>query len=80
MKSPYPATQDPEYERALRGEVAELLDDPAAPAMTVLDPEPLRTVLDSPLGEVSDQRDRFGMEMALQLNTWLTDHDMALPG
>ena len=79
VKSPYPSTQDPEYERALRGEVTELLDDPAAPAMAVLNPAPLRDVLDSPLGDVSDQRDRFGMEMALQLNTWLTDHDVALP-
>jgi asparagine synthase (glutamine-hydrolysing) len=78
VKSPYPATQDPEYERALRAEVAALLGDPGAPAMNLLDPEPLRAVLDKPLGEVSDQRNRFGLEMALQLNTWLTTHDVAL--
>lgn len=78
VKSPYPATQDPEYERALRSEVAGLLADDDAPARALIDPAPLREVLASPLGEVSDQRNRFGMEIALQLNTWLSGHDVAL--
>jgi len=78
VKSPYPSTQDPAYEQALRDQVSDLLADGDAPARALIDPAPLRETLDSPLGEVSDQRNRFGMEIALQLNTWLRDHDVAL--
>lgn len=78
VKSPYPSTQDPDYERALRSEVAGLLADGDAPARQLIEPASLQASLDRPLGEVSDQRDRFGMELALQLNTWLRDNDVAL--
>src|ERR1700722_14684610 len=52
-KSPYPSTQDPGYERALRMKLSALLSDNSAPAKALFDKNVLRSFLDKPLTQVS---------------------------
>ncbi|MGH3879820.1 MAG: asparagine synthase (glutamine-hydrolyzing) [Actinophytocola sp.] len=78
VKTPYPATQDPGYETALRTELAEVLADPDAPVRPLLDLAKARTVASSATGAVSRAYDRGSLEMALWLNRWLKTSDVLL--
>ncbi|MEU5306876.1 asparagine synthase (glutamine-hydrolyzing) [Streptomyces noursei] len=78
VKSPYPATQDPCYEQALRRQLAELLGDRNAPVRPLLDVARAQRLASSLMGAVSQPYDRGGLEMALWLNAWLTSYDVTL--
>jgi asparagine synthase (glutamine-hydrolysing) len=71
-KSPYPATQNPSYERAVRDRLSDILADPNAPVRPYLDEDAVRTAVGRPLGRASLQQDRMAMERVLALNDWLT--------
>ncbi|MBE3011482.1 asparagine synthase (glutamine-hydrolyzing) [Microbispora sp. NEAU-D428] len=76
-KVPYPSTQDPAYERALRAEVTRVLD--GAPAIGCLvDAGKVRTMLDQPMAAVSLQGARTSLEGILQMNAWLGAYDVRL--
>jgi asparagine synthase (glutamine-hydrolysing) len=77
-KTPYPATQDPGYEAALRAELAGVLADPGAPVLPLLDRAKIGKVLDRSLSETSLPYSRGGLEMALWLNRWLSAYDVTL--
>lgn len=78
IKSPYPSTQDPAYEQALRRALATIMGDPDAPVRGLLDGSRVRETLDRPLSSTSPMYDRMGMELAVGLNTWLTEQDVSL--
>ncbi|MGW7537845.1 asparagine synthase (glutamine-hydrolyzing) [Amycolatopsis sp. NPDC054798] len=78
VKSPYPATQDPGYEAALRAELAEVLADPDAPVLPLLDVAKARKAAQRPVGEVSFPYDRGSLELALWLNRWLDSYRVTL--
>lgn len=78
VKSPYPSTQDPAYEHALRQSMAAIMQSQDAPVRPLLDTFHVQEALDRPLGDVSPMFDRMGMELAVGLNTWLTDLDVTL--
>src|SRR4051794_37108390 len=48
LNSPYPSTQDPSYEKALRDEMAKLLASEAAPILPLLDTDCAEVVFDKP--------------------------------
>ncbi|GLX08590.1 asparagine synthase (glutamine-hydrolyzing) [Microbispora sp. NBRC 16548] len=76
-KVPYPSTQDPAYERALRAEVTRVLaGDPAIGCL--VDAGKVRTMLDQPMGAVSLQGARTSLEGILQMNAWLGAYDVRL--
>ncbi|MEV4922009.1 asparagine synthase (glutamine-hydrolyzing) [Streptomyces roseoverticillatus] len=78
VKTPYPATQDPAYESALRAELAEVVRDPASPVLPLLDMDRVGRTLARPQGGVSRPYDRGGLEMALWLNSWLSSYGVEL--
>lgn len=78
VKSPYPATQDPAYEQALRQGLIRVLDDSRSPALPLLDKAAAWKLLDRPFGKTSTSPERAGLEMALGLNEWLLRHQVAL--
>ncbi|MFI0543896.1 asparagine synthase (glutamine-hydrolyzing) [Streptomyces sp. WSLK1-3] len=78
VKSPYPATQDPVYEQALRTGLADVLAAPDSPVAPLLDRSRAARMLAGPLGDVSRPYDRGSLEMALWLNAWLTEYDVTL--
>ena len=78
VKSPYPSTQDPAYEQALRTSLAQIMADKDAPVRTLLDASQVKRTLDRPMGDTSPMFDRMGIELAVGLNTWLTEQDVTL--
>jgi asparagine synthase (glutamine-hydrolysing) len=75
VKSPYPSTQDPGYEKAVRGDLADLLADTDAPVRRLIDPERIRAAVDAPSGSgTSLEVDRSQMENVLQLNAWMESY------
>ncbi|WP_318654231.1 asparagine synthase C-terminal domain-containing protein [Chromobacterium violaceum] len=78
VKSPYPATQDPAYEQALRQGLARVLDDSRSPALPLLDKAAAWKLLDRPFGKTSTSPERAGLEMALGLDEWLRHHQVSL--
>ena len=78
-KSPYPTTQDPSYEQALREEFARVVGRGDAPIMALLGNAESRGVLDgSPSDGNAGGLARPVMEFALSLNTWLQQHDVRI--
>jgi asparagine synthase (glutamine-hydrolysing) len=77
-KSPYPSTQDPTYERALREQLARVVDDPNRPVGSVLDVKRLRELLDTPLDGNGFGPARRGAELALSLDNWLSRYPVRL--
>ncbi len=74
VKSPYPSTQDPNYEKALRGDVADLLADPDAPVRELIDPGAVHAVIDAPQGGTSLETARAQMENVLQVDRWMREY------
>ncbi|MFC7384668.1 asparagine synthase (glutamine-hydrolyzing) [Sphaerisporangium rhizosphaerae] len=70
-KSPYPSTQDPAYEKALRDETARLLDSAEFPAASMIDVPKVREMIDLPQETVSRHDVRAALEGLLQFNAWL---------
>jgi asparagine synthase (glutamine-hydrolysing) len=77
-KSPYPATQDPAYTAALHRALAEIMSDPDAPVLPLLDPAAVRALLDSPAGGGTTTVTRINVEMVLDLNVWLSQNRLRL--
>ncbi|MFI6846646.1 asparagine synthase (glutamine-hydrolyzing) [Kitasatospora sp. NBC_00085] len=75
LKSPYPVVQDPRYPALLRAELAELATDPKAPVLGLLD---RRALADALAPETDPQSVRLGADLALDLNTWLTEYKVSL--
>ena len=71
MKSPYPSTQDPGYEKALRASIADLVSDRDAPVREIVDVDALRSAIDAPQDGPSIDTDRARMESVLQIDAWL---------
>jgi len=78
VKNPYPATQDPGYERKLRDELADVIADAGAPVRPLLDIDRARAIATRADDIISQPYDRGGLEMALWLNRWLTAYDISL--
>ena len=78
VKSPYPSTQDPAYEQALRTSLNQIMADKDAPVRALLDASQVKRTLERPVGDTSPMYDRMGMELAVGLNTWLTEQDVSL--
>lgn len=82
-KSPYPKTYDPEYEKLLRQEMTELLQEGTAPICTLIDRNKVMNFMKNP---TDYGRPFYGQLMAgpqllayfLQVNYWLTKYKIRL--
>ncbi|URL59712.1 asparagine synthase (glutamine-hydrolyzing) [Luteibacter flocculans] len=78
-KSPYPSTQDPAYERALRARVAAFLDTPNHPARPLFDERTVRRMTTRPMnGDRSLHYQRADMERVLSVAEWIEAYDVEL--
>jgi asparagine synthase (glutamine-hydrolysing) len=77
-KSPYPSTQDPAYETMLRDRMRDMLSDANAPLRPLLDDGRARALLQGGFEGSSFGAARWGMELALSLNDWLTRYPVSL--
>ncbi|MFC8274574.1 asparagine synthase (glutamine-hydrolyzing) [Streptomyces sp. NPDC057271] len=74
-KSPYPMVRDPAYRAALTTQVRQLLSS-GSPAIGLLDPKAVRTLLLEAQGE--DRFPREGLEFVLDLDRWMRTHSPSL--
>ncbi|MDH6124923.1 asparagine synthase (glutamine-hydrolyzing) [Kitasatospora sp. GP82] len=75
VKSPYPSTQDPDYPRVLKSELAEVAADPKSPVHALLDQSALAAALHP---DSDPQGYRAATELTLDLHAWLRDYDVSL--
>jgi asparagine synthase (glutamine-hydrolysing) len=78
VKSPYPSTQDPAYEKAVRTDVAEVLEDRSHPAAPLLNRKAIEELLARPVGNTSTLAGRAGLERARSISSWVKDYGVAL--
>jgi asparagine synthase (glutamine-hydrolysing) len=78
QKSPYPSTQDPAYEKAVRADVAEILADRSHPATSLLNSKVIEDMLARPLGTTSSLPGRAGLERARSISAWVKDYGVVL--
>jgi asparagine synthase (glutamine-hydrolysing) len=78
LKSPYPSTQDPAYEKALRDDAARLLGSGHIAAEPFVDIDKIRAILDQPQGTVSRHEVRAALEGLLQFNAWLERYQVRI--
>jgi asparagine synthase (glutamine-hydrolysing) len=78
QKSPYPSTQDPAYEKALRIEVATVLENRSHPALSLLNTKVIKDLLARPIGKTSTLAERAGLERARSISAWVKDYGVVL--
>ncbi|WP_394367709.1 asparagine synthase (glutamine-hydrolyzing) [Nonomuraea phyllanthi] len=78
VKSPYPATQDPAYEQALRDAARALVERGDAPCAQVIDLDKVRAMIDRPMGDEGDLSTRAALERMLQFDAWLKAYQVRL--
>jgi asparagine synthase (glutamine-hydrolysing) len=76
-KSPYPSTQDPAYDQALRDQLARLVAAGTSPALPLLDVDRARDLAAGESGS-SDPTSRAAIEQALMLDAWLSRYPVKL--
>jgi asparagine synthase (glutamine-hydrolysing) len=78
VKNPYPSTQDPAYERALRAQVAAIAGDRSHVAAPLFDAGKVRQALAREPGNVSTLADRTNLERVRSMSTWFEEYKPAL--
>jgi asparagine synthase (glutamine-hydrolysing) len=78
QKNPYPSTQDPAYEKAIRADVVEILEDRSHPAANLLNRKAMKDILARPLGNASSLPQRAGLERARSISAWVKDYGVVL--
>jgi len=78
VKSPYPATQDAAYEKALRDRMDKLISKPSPRTTQTLNVTALREQIDKPLNEVSNAWQRASIDHLLAMSDWLERYDVEL--
>ena len=73
-KVPYPATQDPTYDTALREQLTKMLTEDG-PALPLIDRARCQAAA---TGEPDAEVHRTDIEFVLQLDTWLRDYQVSL--
>ncbi|MDH6708522.1 asparagine synthase (glutamine-hydrolyzing) [Kitasatospora sp. MAA19] len=75
VKSPYPVTADPHYPALLQAELAQLAAQRTSPALDLLD---RRRLADALSPDTDPQSVRLAVDLALDLDTWLTEYQVTL--
>ena len=79
QKSPYPSTQDPSYERALRSKVTALMSDASHPAVHLFNKRYVQRLLERPMQESrSLHYERADLERVLSVAAWINEYDVSL--
>ena len=76
-KSPYPSTQDPGYENAVRSDVAEIFEDATHPVAPLLNRKSVEELLLRPIGNTSSLVSRAGLERVRSLGAWVKEYGVA---
>jgi len=79
QKSPYPSTQDPSYEQALRARVSELAQDAGHPAAPLFNKRYIERLLARPANAGrSLHYERADLERVLSVGAWIKEYQVAV--
>jgi asparagine synthase (glutamine-hydrolysing) len=78
VKSPYPATQDPAYEQALRDGISNVISKPSSRTTQTFNVDAIRNLISEPLSDVSIGQDRWDIDHALAMSDWLERYNVEL--
>lgn len=79
QKSPYPSTQDPGYEQALRARVSELIQDGGHPAAPLFNRRHIERLLARPANAGrSLHYERADLERVLSVGAWIKEYKVAV--
>ncbi|WP_232243449.1 asparagine synthase (glutamine-hydrolyzing) [Paraburkholderia sp. SOS3] len=78
VKSPYPATQDPAYEQALRDGISNVISKPSPRTTRTFNVDAIRKLIGQPLRDVSIGHDRWDIDHALAMSDWLERYNVEL--
>ncbi|MEO7323243.1 MAG: asparagine synthase (glutamine-hydrolyzing) [Dokdonella sp.] len=79
QKSPYPSTQDPSYECALRARVSELAQDASHPATPLFSKRYIERLLARPANaDRSLHYERADLERVLSVSAWIKEYDVSV--
>lgn len=76
VKSPYPATQDPAYEQALREGMRSMISKSSPRTAQTFNVDALHALIDRPLNEVSFGWERGDIDHALAMSDWLERYNV----
>ncbi|HEY7487069.1 MAG TPA: asparagine synthase (glutamine-hydrolyzing) [Streptosporangiaceae bacterium] len=76
VKSPYPATQDPAYDQALRDALDRIAADGDAPVRPLLNRPAVQQLVTAPAAKTTSTFTRAPAEMILDLDVWLRCYDL----
>jgi asparagine synthase (glutamine-hydrolysing) len=77
-KCPYPATQDPDYEKRVRQDVAALVTDPGHPAAGLFNRRVIQVLIARPMRAISSLAERVCLETVRSIGTWVKDYGVIL--
>jgi asparagine synthase (glutamine-hydrolysing) len=78
VKSPYPATQDPAYDQALRDQLDRIAADRDAAVRPQHDRSAVQQLVTAPAAKTTSTFTRMAVEMVLDLDAWLRSYDLRL--
>lgn len=78
VKSPYPSTQDPAYEKAIRDDVQNVMRDKTHPAGALFNRKVVGNILAQPLGNISALSQRSGVERVRSISNWVKDYGVVI--
>lgn len=76
VKSPYPSTQDPEYNKALFYQVGEILDRGDSPVLDLMNATALKEMVRT--GGSGAMGERYQAESTIQMDAWIRQYDITL--
>jgi asparagine synthase (glutamine-hydrolysing) len=77
-KSPYPSTQNPAYEVAIRHQTTAVLNDSTHPARCLFDRTRMKELLSRPVAKENVMNERAAFERVRSLSAWVKDYHVAL--
>ncbi|MCM6778290.1 asparagine synthase (glutamine-hydrolyzing) [Nocardia sp. CDC159] len=78
-KAPYPSTQDPGYDRAMKQVLGKIVAEPTSPALPLFDLDAIQKHLETPVRKAGSMQDRgLVNETPIRLNEWLDAYDVRL--
>ncbi|CAM4446237.1 asparagine synthase (glutamine-hydrolyzing) [Nocardia ninae] len=76
-KAPYPSTQDPGYDRAIKQILGKIVAEPSSPALPLFDLDALDQHLNAPVEAASSMQERgLYNETPIRLAEWVADYEV----
>ncbi|WP_232535032.1 asparagine synthetase B family protein [Nocardia terpenica] len=78
-KAPYPSTQDPGYDKAMKQVLAEIIAEPSSPGLPMFDVDAIRRHVEAPVEKAGSMQERgLVNETPIRMNEWVEAYGVDL--